>query len=104
MSLGKFNFNQGVKILPSYIQKWCAAIIFEAANVERICITLCFRAVGRSENSGVPVSFGGHNLPPPLVEIGLTDLPKSGVAMAPPAPPGTTPLVVKAVTTTVVSN
>ena len=30
----------------------------------------------------------------PLVEIGLTDLPKSGGAMAPPAPPGTTPLYV----------
>jgi len=29
---------------------------------------------------------------PPLVEIGLTDLPKSGGAMAPPALPGTTPL------------
>ena len=49
------------------------------------------RAVGRSENPGVPVLFGGHNLPP-LVEIGLTDLPKSGGAMAPPAPPGTTGL------------
>ena len=35
---------------------------------------------------GVPVLFGGHNMPP-LVEIGLTDLPKSGGAMAPPAPP-----------------
>ena len=33
------------------------------------------RAVGRSENPGVPVLFGGHNLPP-LVEIGLTDLQK----------------------------
>ena len=33
----------------------------------------------------------GHNLPL-LVEIGLTDLPKSGGTMAPPAPPGTTPL------------
>jgi hypothetical protein len=32
------------------------------------------RAVGRSENLGVPVLFGGHNLPP-LDEIGLTDLP-----------------------------
>ena len=38
-----------------------------------------FRAVGRSENPWVPVLFGGHNLPP-LVEIGLTDLPKSGGA------------------------
>jgi hypothetical protein len=27
-----------------------------------------------------------------LVEIGLTDLPKNGGAMAPPAPPGTTGL------------
>ena len=44
------------------------------------------RAVGRSENPGLPILFGGHNLPP-LVEIGLTDLPKSGGAMAPPAPP-----------------
>ena len=33
----------------------------------------------------------GYNLPP-LVEIGLTDLPKSGGAMTPPAPPGTTGL------------
>ena len=46
------------------------------------------RGVGRSENPGMPVSFGGHNLPL-LVEIELTDLPKSGGAMA---PPGTTPL------------
>ena len=35
------------------------------------------RAVGRSENPGVPVLFGGHNLPH-LVDIGLTDLPKFG--------------------------
>ena len=32
------------------------------------------RAIGRSENPGVSVLFGGHNLPP-LVEIGLSDLP-----------------------------
>ena len=38
-----------------------------------------FRAVGKSENPEVPVLFGGHNLPT-LVEIGLTDLPKSGGA------------------------
>ena len=55
------------------------------------------RAVGRSENPGVPVLFGGHNLPP-VVEIGLTDLPKYGGAMAPPAPLGTTGLVNKYVT------
>ena len=41
------------------------------------------RAVGRCENPGVPVLFGGQNRPPPhLVEIGLTDT----------ASPGTTPL------------
>jgi hypothetical protein len=50
-----------------------------------------FRAVGSPENPGVPVLFGGHNLPP-SVEIGLTDLPKSGGAMAPLAPPGATGL------------
>ena len=49
------------------------------------------RAVGRSENPGVPVLFVGHNLPP-MIEIGLTDLPKSGGARAPPATPGTTGL------------
>jgi hypothetical protein len=47
------------------------------------------RAVRRSENLGVPVLFGGHNLPP-LFDIGLTDLPKFGVPMAPPAPSGMT--------------
>jgi hypothetical protein len=47
-----------------------------------------FRAIGRSENPGVPVLLGGHNLPP-FVEIGLTDLPKSESA-----PPGTTGLEV----------
>ena len=31
--------------------------------------------------------------PPSLVDIKLTDLPKSGGAMAPPAPPGTTGLL-----------
>ena len=36
-------------------------------------------AVEWSENPGLPILFGGHNLPP-LVEIGLTDLPKSGDA------------------------
>jgi hypothetical protein len=39
-----------------------------------------FKVVGRSENPGVPVLFGGHSLLP-LVEIGLTDLPKIGGAM-----------------------
>ena len=52
-----------------------------------------FRAVGRSENLEVTVLLGGHNHPP-LVQIGLTDLPKSGGAMAPPAPPGTTGLYI----------
>ena len=50
------------------------------------------RAVGRSENPRVPVLFGGHNMPP-LIEIGLIDLSKSGGDIASPAPPGTTGLV-----------
>jgi len=41
-----------------------------------ILVTPRVRAFGRSENPGVPVLFGGHNLCP-LVEIGLTDLSKS---------------------------
>ena len=54
------------------------------------CYVSC-RAVGRSENPGVPVLFGGNNLSP-LVEIGLTDLPKSrrvggGGGYGTPAPP-----------------
>ena len=44
-----------------------------------------FRAVGRTEILEMPVLYGGHNLPP-LVEIGLTDQPKIGGTMAPPAP------------------
>ena len=35
------------------------------------------RAVRRSEYPGVPILAGGHNLTP-LVEIGLTYLPKNG--------------------------
>ena len=57
-------------------------------------IYLVHRAVGRSENPGVPLLFDEHTLSP-LVEIGLNDLPKSWGAMAPPAPPETTPLVQK---------
>ena len=53
---------------------------------------MSYRAIGRSENPGVPILFGGYNLLS-LVEIGLTDLPKSRVAKAPPAPPVTTPLL-----------
>ena len=49
------------------------------------------RAVASSENPGGLVVLGGENVPP-LAEIGLTDLPKSGGTMAPPAPSGTTPL------------
>ena len=44
-------------------------------------MTCVFRAVGRSENPGVPIVIWGHNRRP-LVEIGLTDLSKSGGAMA----------------------
>ena len=44
------------------------------------------RAVARSENPEGLVVLGGDNVPP-LVEIGLADMPKSGGAQAPPAPP-----------------
>ena len=43
--------------------------------------TILYKAIGRSENPGMPVLFCGHNLLP-LVEMGLTDLPKFGSAMA----------------------
>ena len=49
--------------------------------------------VGKSKNLGVQVLYGGHNMPP-LVEIGLIDLPKSGRVMASPSPSGTTGLEV----------
>ena len=42
--------------------------------------------VGRSENPGMPVLFGVHYLPS-LVEIGLTDLPKSGGCHGMPGTP-----------------
>ena len=41
------------------------------------------RHVSRSENLGGRAVLGGDNVPP-LVEIGLTDLPKTGGAKAPP--------------------
>ena len=44
------------------------------------------RAVARSEIPGGLVVLGGDNVSP-LVEIGLTDPPKSGGAAAPPASP-----------------
>ena len=40
-------------------------------------------AVAMSENLGGHIVLGGDNVPP-LVKIGLTDLPKSGGARAPP--------------------
>ena len=51
------------------------------------------KAVGRSENPGVAVLFGGHNLPP-LKEIESTDLLKSGGSMALPSPGDNTPATI----------
>ena len=48
--------------------------------------TYLSRAVARSENPGGHVVLGGDNVPP-LVEIGLADLPKSGGGTGPPGPP-----------------
>ena len=50
-----------------------------------LLILLVCRAVERSENPGGHVMLGGDNVPT-MVEIGLTDLPKSGGHM-PPWPP-----------------
>ena len=49
------------------------------------------RAVARSENPRGLVVLGGDNVSP-LVEIGLTDLPKTGGVKAHPAPPLATAL------------
>ena len=49
------------------------------------------RDVAGFSNPGVLAVMYGHNLPL-LVGIGLTELPNSGVAKAPPAPPLTTAL------------
>ena len=59
------------KLNSRYGDRWCV-ITTKSCSV---------RTVGRSENPGEPVLFGGANLYP-LVEIGLTDLPESGGAMA----------------------
>ena len=72
--------------LPDNIQVSMTAVDKSKGNLNNVS-----RAVGRSENPGVRVLFGGHNLPP-LVGIGLTDLQKSGGVMAPPAPPALTGL------------
>ena len=57
------------------------------SSISKVC-----RAVAKSENPGGHVVLGGDNVPP-LVEIGLADLPKSGGARAPPAPPLATGLL-----------
>ena len=57
-------------------------------SVVSVVLQICTfsRPVARSENLGWHVLLGGDNVPP-LVEIGLTDLTKSGGARAPSAPP-----------------
>ena len=77
--LSSFGHNLAITAVKFYIQVTYFFDIFQKEVVH-------YRAVRKSENPVVPVIFDGHNLPP-LVEIGLTDLPKSGGAMAPPAPP-----------------
>ena len=60
--------------------------IFNDPFHKKLLVQYWFRAVARSENPGGHIVLGGNNVPP-LVEIGLTDLPKSGGARVPPAPP-----------------
>ena len=52
------------------------------------------RAVGGSENPWVPGNINVVGVIYPLVDIGLTDLPKFWGAMAPPEPPKRTTLIV----------
>ena len=55
-----------------------------AAICRIVGVCMC-RAVARSENPGGHIVLGGDNVPP-LVEIGLTDLTKSGEHVPPRAP------------------
>ena len=68
--------SQWVKNIYRFVFEFWSTDFFYSTNLIR-------RALGKAENLGVPVLFGGHNLSP-LVEIGLYDLPKSGGAMACP--------------------
>ena len=54
-------------------------------SAHEIIFSIPCRAVARSENLGGHIVLGGDNVPP-LVEIGLTDLPKSGGGPGPPPP------------------
>jgi hypothetical protein len=71
-------FENLMKFLKGQILSRCTLFSKSRRSIEQTD----YRAIGRSENLGVPVLFGGHNLPP-LVEIWLTDLIKYGGAMAP---------------------
>ena len=78
---------KGDLLFPNLIFETISLAVLKAILFQFWSYWVSNRAVGRSENPGMPVSFGGHNLPL-LVEIGLTDLPKSGGAMAPRHPRG----------------
>ena len=58
--------SQWVKNIYRFVFEFWSTDFFYSTNLIR-------RAVGKSENPGVPVLFGGHNLLP------LVNLPKSGV-------------------------
>ena len=68
-----------IKYIPKFM--FPIALLFLCIQNNSIALALwqntylSCRAVGRSENPGVPEFFGGYVLPP-LVQIGLTDLPK----------------------------
>ena len=63
-------------------------IVYVALLLYCLLLFVLGRAVGTSENQGV---LSSCNLLL-LVEIGFTDLPKSGGVMTPPAPPAPTGL------------
>jgi hypothetical protein len=59
---------------------------FESINSQNTKVSTDDQGCTKGQKSGGQVVLGGDNVSP-LVEIGLTDLPKSGGAAAPPASP-----------------
>ena len=71
-------------LLNKSVRLYVIATYIEIFAQQLMWANLDYLAVGRSENSGVQVLFGRHNLPSP-VRIGLTDLPNIE-APSPPIP------------------
>ena len=64
-----------------FLQKQIVCVVRHYEQIFRYITHPLNRAVARSENQGGAVVLDGDNVPP-LVEIGLTDLPKTGPPLA----------------------